>query len=133
MSYSYSTGYDSMSAISAIFSGVGSIISIAIIVVTIIAWWKMFEKAGLEGWKALIPFYNTYCLYQMAFGRDKGWMFVLTLVPCVNVVIQIIFCLKLAQAFNKGTGYGLGLIFLNTIFVLLLGFGDAQYVGDYLR
>lgn len=110
-----------------------SIISFAVAVLTIIAWWKMFEKAGLEGWKAIIPFYNTYCLFRMAFGRDKGWMFIFAFVPCVNIVIMVILCLKLATAFNKSTAFALGLILLNPIFMLMLGFGDAQYVGEYLN
>lgn len=36
---------------------------------------------------------------------------------------------KLAKAFGKGTGFGFGLLFLNTIFILILGFGDAEYIG----
>lgn len=43
----------------AIFS---SLISLAIIVAFFIANWKIFTKAGIEGWKSLIPFYNAYIL-----------------------------------------------------------------------
>ena len=66
-------------------------------------------------------------MYDIAWGN--GWMFLLTLVPCVNIVITIMYCIKLAKAFGKSTGFGVGLIFLNTIFILILGLGDAQYVG----
>jgi hypothetical protein len=34
-----------------------------------------------------------------------------------------------AKAFGQGTLFGLGLIFLSPIFICILGFGDAQYVG----
>jgi hypothetical protein len=34
-----------------------------------------------------------------------------------------------AQAFGKGTGFGLGLAFLGPIFYCILGFGDDQYQG----
>ena len=37
--------------------------------------------------------------------------------------------IKFAKAFGKGIGFGIGLVFLNTIFVLILGLGDAEYIG----
>jgi hypothetical protein len=37
--------------------------------------------------------------------------------------------LDLANAFRKGVGYAVGLIFLGFIFPPNLGFGSARYVG----
>ena len=37
--------------------------------------------------------------------------------------------LRLAKAFGKGTGFGVGLTFLAPIFFLMLGFGKAEFVG----
>lgn len=98
-----------------------------ICILTIIAFWKMFEKAGEAGWKSIIPFYNLYVELEIA--GMSGWLFLLYLIPIVNIVLQIIVCVNIAKAYGKGTGYALGLIFLNTIFTLILGFGDAKYVG----
>ena len=103
------------------------IIGLAITVLMLVAMWKMFVKAGKPGWGAIVPFYNTYCLFDMSFGN--GWLFLLLLVPCVNVVMEIIMMVKLAQAFGKSGGFAVGLIFLPYIFVPMLGFGDAQYYG----
>ena len=108
-------------------SAVYVILSLAISVLTVVAMWKLFVKAGKAGWKCLIPFYNTYCLYDIAWGN--GWLFLLMFVPCVNVVVGIMMLFKLAKAFGQGTGFGFGLLFLNTIFILILGFGSAEYVG----
>ena len=36
------------------------IVILASIVTTIIAQWKLFEKAGEKGWKCLIPIYGAY-------------------------------------------------------------------------
>ena len=47
----------------------------------------------------------------------------------VSLIISIIGEYKLAKAFGKGFGFFLGLLFLNPIFKLILGFGDAQYQG----
>ena len=121
-------GYDAAYAAAA--SGVSAvyvILSLAISVLTLVAMWKLFVKAGRAGWKCLIPFYNTYCLYDIAWGN--GWLFLLMFVPCVNVVVGIMMLFKLAKAFGQGTGFGFGLLFLNTIFILILGFGSAEYVG----
>ena len=121
-------GYDAAYAAAASgVSAVYAILSLAISVLTLVAMWKLFVKAGKAGWKCLIPFYNTYCLYDIAWGN--GWLFLLMFVPCVNVVVGIMMLFKLAKAFGQGTGFGFGLLFLNTIFILILGFGSAEYVG----
>lgn len=103
------------------------IIILAIAVVSLIGLWKMFTKAGKPGWACIIPFYSQYCQFEMAWGN--GWLFLLTLIPCVNVVVMIMMWLKMAKAFGQGTGFGLGLFFLNPIFTMILGFGSAQYIG----
>lgn len=108
-------------------SMVYSVITLAISIVVLVGFWKVFEKAGKPGWGAIVPFYNLYCLFDMSFGT--GWLFLLTFVPCVNVVMIIIMYIKLATAFDKGIGFGIGILFLPYIFIPMLGFGDAQYVG----
>lgn len=42
------------SVIPKVFVGTSTII----LVITIVLWWMLFEKAGEAGWKAIIPFYN---------------------------------------------------------------------------
>lgn len=108
-------------------SPVAVIISLAVCVVLLVGLWKLFVKAGKPGWAAIVPFYNMYCMYQISFGN--GWLFLLTFVPIVNFVFSIMLCFKLAKAFGKGTGFGFGLLFLSPIFMCILGFGDAEYVG----
>ena len=93
----------------------------------IIGMWKVFAKAGKPGWAALIPIYNIIVLLQVV-GRPVWWL-ALLFVPLVNLVILIILMSDLAKAFGKGTGFTVGLILLNGIFMLILGFGDAQYGG----
>lgn len=99
----------------------------ALSILGIIAYWKVFVKAGQPGWKSLIPIYNIYILYKIAWG--SGWKFLWMLVPLVNIVVAVIMSLKLASAFGKGTGFGVGLVLLQSIFMMILAFGDAQYTG----
>ena len=103
------------------------IVSIFIWLLTIIAHWKIFTKAGKPGWASLIPFYNAYVLFQIS--GFSGWMFLLLLIPFVDFVVLILLYYKLSKAFGKGVGYTLGLLFLNTIFTLILGLGSSKYVG----
>lgn len=101
--------------------------SAVICILALIAMWKIFSKAGQGGWKVLIPIYNVYTLCKIADGN--GWKFLLLLIPIVNVVYAIMLDFRLAKSFGKGIGFGFGLLFLPTIFTLILGFGSASYVG----
>ena len=98
-------------------------------VVTLILWlltvagnWFLFRKAGQQGWKSLIPFYNNYILFQIA--DLNPWLSLLLLVPGVGIVMSFIADYKLAQAFGRGVGFMLGLVFLPPAFVWLLGVSD---------
>lgn len=76
--------------------GIIWLIALAIGILSIIAYWKLFEKAGVEGWKAIIPYYNTFKIAQIATGNDLiGWLTVGALVA--SVVISVI--IQFAQVF----------------------------------
>lgn len=120
--------YSSAIATSMAVVSVIMIITLIIGVITIIANWKVFTKAGKPGWTSLIPFYNMYQLFEVA-GMN-GWMFLLLLIPFVNFIIIIMLNINLAKAFGKDTGFAIGLILLNPIFMLILAFSDATYIGN---
>lgn len=122
----YGQTYDTVSIDPSVFV-VPMVIGLVLGILTIIGMWRIFNKAGVPGWGAIIPFYNMYLLFKITMGN--GWLFLLLLIPFVNFVMLIIVYVKLAAAFNKGAGYTLGLIFLSPIFIMMLGFGSAQYVG----
>ncbi|MCB9233035.1 MAG: signal peptidase I [Bacteroidia bacterium] len=104
-----------------------SIIYLAVIIGAIVAQWKIFTKAGKPGWACLVPIYNIIVLLEIV-GRPVWWI-VLFLIPIANFIALILIQLDLAKSFGKSTGFGLGLVFLAPIFILILGFGDATYVG----
>ena len=84
-------------------------------------------KAGEEGWKSIIPFYNTYTMFKIAWGN--GWLFLLCLIPCVNAIVMIILEWKTCKAYGKGVGFFIGMLFLPNIFYLILGFDSSVYIG----
>jgi hypothetical protein len=100
---------------------------VAIAVLVIAGFWKVFTKAGHPGWAALIPIYNLYILLKIA-GRP-GWWLLLFIIPIVSFVIAIIVAIDVSKSFGKGTGFGVGLAFLGPIFYPILGFGDSVYQG----
>lgn len=94
----------------------------------LVAYWKIFEKAGEAGWKSLIPFYNAYTLMRIS-GRN-GWWILGFMVPLLNFFIIIRLSLDLAKHFGKSTMFAVfGLILFSFVGYLMLGFGDAKYVG----
>ena len=107
------------------------VFSLIVCVLSIIAMWRIFTKAGKPGWASIIPVYNMVVLFQIV-GMNP-WLLLLYIVPFVNyiasIVLMIMLCIKLAKAFGKSSGFAVGLIFLNTIFMLILGLGNAEYVG----
>lgn len=121
-------------------------------ILQIIANWNIFTKAGEAGWKSLIPIYGDYVSYKIAWQTSYFWLsFILgivasyvssanlnesifltviaTLLRIVIAVINIMYCVKLARAFGRGIGFAIGLILLQPIFLLILGFGSDQYYG----
>ncbi|MBQ2639691.1 MAG: hypothetical protein IJF92_02895 [Bacilli bacterium] len=135
-----------------------SLIAIAVIaayVLLVVASWKIFTKAGIAGWKSVIPVYNVYLLYKISGVNFWVWSFVPTILcgvvqsiagpnaENVNAWVTILliavlvyaivgtckFVKGLAKSFGKGTGFAVGLFFFPNIFKLILGFGKAKYVA----
>lgn len=107
------------------------IVSVIVALAAVVALWRVFTKAGLPGWGAIIPIYNVYLLVKAA-GRP-GWWTVLYFVPVVNLVIHLLVCLDIAQNFGKSKVFGaVGLFLFNVIGFLILGFSGAQYASGRL-
>ena len=108
---------------------VSVIFSLFIAIISIVAMWKIFEKAGKPGWTSIIPIYNLVVMFQIC-GMNP-WLILLNFVPFVNIlsapILSIIMNVKLAEKFGKGVGFAIGLIFLNFIFTLILAFGNSEY------
>lgn len=109
-------------------SGTMMLVFLAILIVFIVGFWKVYVKAGQPGWACLIPIYNIYVLLKIA-GRP-GWWVLLFLIPLVNLVMSLVLAIDVAKAFGRSTVFGVILLFLlGGIGYLVLGFGDDRYVG----
>ena len=90
--------------------------------------YKMFEKMGVENWKALIPLYNFYALSQGL--RMNPWTILLFIVPLVNIYIWYRFTLEIGKAFGKSGAFLFLIFFLSPIAFCILGFSkDEKFLG----
>ena len=65
--------------------GAGTVIlALAFTVLMVVAWWKIFTKAGEPGWASIIPIYNVFVLLRVA-GKPAWWILLL-LIPLGNIV-----------------------------------------------
>lgn len=95
----------------------------------LVARWRMFVKAGRWGWKSLIPLYSVWTEYDIVY--DNGWRCLLLFVPIVNIYVACKFCFDLADAYGLTAEFGFGLLFLNPIFIMIIGFDhNIKYFPD---
>lgn len=140
------------------FIGVMAAVCLLLIVVSIIANWKIFEKAGRPGWHAIIPFLSDYDLFDMSWDARHGLIYICVLLLtsfCTGVkgmenapqaligivgtvsgllgmamlILQAVRAIKLSKAFGHDIGFGIGLLIVPFIFMLILGFGNSEYIG----
>ena len=147
---------------------VGMVLAFAVMfyILTVIATWKIFKKAGEPGWKCLIPIYNVYIMYKIVGMKSWFWwmiaisicasiMFtvdgynpytmteaqlnsfdygahpmtiIASVILCVACIyVSIVYAWRTSKAFGHGAGYFIGLLFLQPIFWLILGFDKSKY------
>ena len=141
-------------------------------ILTVIATWKIFKKAGEPGWKCLIPIYNYYIMYKIV-GMKNWFWWMLAITICASIMfaaagynpytmtedqlahydyganpmvviallvvfvasiyVSIVLAWRTSKAFGHGAGYFIGLLFLQPIFWLILGFDSSKYNKKALK
>lgn len=106
-------------------------LSLIIYIILVIGMWKMFEKAGLAGWKAIIPFYNIY-VEIVYIAKKEWWYIILYFIPIVNIFAAIKIHMEIAKNFRISSPFlfALGLTFLSFIFYPILGFGNYDFIDE---
>ncbi|GFE58428.1 DUF5684 domain-containing protein [Geobacter sp. AOG1] len=104
------------------------LVPLLLVIIMIAAMWRVFEKAGEAGWKALIPIYNLYVLVLIA-GKAWWWFLIIIFVPLIGFIFYLLVCLSLAQKFNKSPLYGVLLCFFGFIMFPLLAFDNSTYTA----
>lgn len=97
-------------------------------VVTALLLSRIFKKAGVEGWKAWVPIYNTWVLLEL--GDQKGFWAVLAFVPVVNIVAAVFMYIamyNIGLKLGKGGEFVLWAIFLPIVWLIWLAVDDSKW------
>ncbi len=105
------------------------IIQLLILLLPAAGTYKMFEKAGVAGWKALIPFYNTWMMLKLS-NRAK-YIFFLQLIPIVGWFISMSIFVDFVKTFGKFRLYEHAMAALLPVFYFsYLGFNKKdKFIG----
>jgi hypothetical protein len=97
-----------------------------ILLFQVLSFWQVFSKAGFDGWKSIIPIYNTYILIKI--GSQPIWVFIMLFIPVLNFLASILIALSVAKSFGKGPAFGIVGLFIFSFFgYMYLGWGDSEY------
>ncbi len=94
-----------------------------------IGMYGMFKKAAIEPWKALIPFYNTWCMVEKM-QLTKIWFF-LQLIPIAGQFITIWITIKFVEHFGRfGFWHHAATVFVPFLYFPYLAYAkDEKYAG----
>ncbi|WP_317174342.1 signal peptidase I [Mucilaginibacter pankratovii] len=100
-----------------------------LIILPYIGLWKLFEKAGVPGWKAIIPIYDISIMLKLS-GRPTWWMLLL-LIPGLNFLVAIGITIDFVKSYGKlSLGQILGGVVLSFVFFPKWGFDkETTYWG----
>lgn len=104
-----------------------AVLALSIWGLTFIGLQFLFMKANKPWWSALVPFYSLYAYFDIT--MEKGWMFLLSFIPGVNLVVYLIAGFNLGKKFGYS---GLFSLLLLPIAIIVMGFNTATcYDGVY--
>ncbi len=140
------------------YSTESGIASAVLCILSLIAEWRIFTKAGRAGWKCLIPLYNVITEFGFTWKKGKFWSLLLAsflvgagtaliqystdeitgmagiLLSAVGAIAVLVIFIRsnyyLAKSFGHGVPFCIGLLLLGPLFRLILGLGGSEYQGN---
>jgi len=101
------------------------LIGFLLVVLPAIGLYGMFRKAGVAGWKALVPYYNFWIVLDIA-HRPKYWFF-LQFIPIIGWFITLGICIEFVKPFGKFKFYQHALAALAPMFYFIyIGFNKKD-------
>lgn len=89
---------------------------------------RIFKKAGVESWKAWIPFYNNWIMYEL--GDQKGYWAIVAVIPVANIIsgiFMIIAMYKIGLKLGKEGVFVLWAIFVPLVWYIWLAVDDSKW------
>lgn len=111
-------------------------------IITAVAAWMLFDRAGRKGWEALVPYHNVYVGLELA-GRPTVWVLFIVfggfvaIVPLLGpllyfigiLVLAVVVGMDFAQSFGRSSSFGVGIGLLPFVFLPILAFSNPTYLG----
>ena len=116
-----------------------------------VAQYKLFQKAGEKGWKALIPIYSLFVSHHLI-GMRHIWFILdvifwsieialeyiegtpawieetfFSIALILTIISEILHIMKLCYCYTKSELFGIGLFLLPPVFSLILAFDKSEY------
>lgn len=92
---------------------------------------RIFKKAGVLGWKAWVPVYNTWVTLEI--GDQKGWWALVMLFPVVNIIASVFLYIAMytiGLRLGKEGTFVLWAIFLPIVWYAWLALDDSTWDAD---
>ena len=140
---------DSFNGLDATFAFLGGflivfiIIFIALSIFLIVANVKVFQKAGKQGWEAIIPIYNSWVLVEIA-GLDWWWFLIVCASSLASIISEdlayigllaslfggFVVNYNLSKKLHKDTGFAVLMTLVPIIAIPMIAFGK-EYQFDH--
>lgn len=116
------------------------VVGLAILIFYLIGLWKLFQKAGRNGWEAIVPFYNTWVLTEIA---GLAWWYALIIIfsdifggtnaedslgfilSVCSIVAKFFIFYNISKKLHKDTGFAILMTIFPVIMVPLVGFSSS--------
>lgn len=96
---------------------------------------RVFEKAGLEQWRAWIPVYSSWKFLEL--GGQKGWIILLAFIPFVGqIAVTVFLCIaayNIGISFGKSGAWVVLYFFLSIIWAAIIAFDDSRWNGQQAK
>ncbi len=135
----YSSDLDAVFATLGIAIVIILIIAIPFVILYLVGLWKLFRKAGKNGWEAIIPFYNTWVLVEIS---GLSWWYALIILSTSIVsflgmdnlsglcnlasLVASFFCYyNISKKLHKDTGFAILMTLFSGIVIPLVGLSNS--------
>lgn len=112
------------------------IVLVPMLVFYFISLWKVFKKAGRNGWEAIIPLYNTWVLVEIS-GLAWWYALILILIPIVSgdgeigvilslgsIVVNFFVCYNISLKLHKDIGFAILMTLFPIVMFPIIAFSD---------
>jgi uncharacterized protein DUF5684 len=89
---------------------------------------RIFKKAGVPGWKAWVPVYNTWTMLEL--GGQKGYWSVLALIPFIGIIASVFLYIamyNIGKKLGKEGAFVLWAIFVPLVWYVWLAVDSSKW------